>query len=336
MKQIVVSKNEAGQRFDKLLFKYLSNAPASFIYKMLRKKNIKLNDKKADGKEMLKVGDTICIYLSDETYEKFCAKAPQKSAGHPADGGHEHIEVIYEDDDIILLNKPTGILSQKAKPDDHSLNEELISYLYEKGDVTDESLLTFRPSVCNRLDRNTCGFVTAGKSLAGLQLLSRLLKERTVEKYYLCLAAGNVSKSMRLRGSISKDTKRNQVTVRNTKQTEERSDDSIAIKTDIRPLEHYANTTLLEVHLITGKTHQIRAHLASINHPIIGDTKYGDPTLNKAYRKKYGLNNQLLCAYRLVFPELSEPFSHLSGRSFEIDVPPLFAQIQADEAAAGQ
>ena len=180
MKEFTITKNEAAQRLDKYLKKLLPEASSGFIYKMLRKKNITWNGKKAAGSEKLAAGDCIRLYLADETFDKFSAYRPQSTAG--ADG--TRLDVIYEDEDILLINKPCGMLSQKAKPSDVSANEYLIAYLLASGAVTEESLRTFHPSVCNRLDRNTSGILTAGKSLKGLQELSAALKERTVNKYY--------------------------------------------------------------------------------------------------------------------------------------------------------
>lgn len=181
MQKITVSANEAGQRLDKLLGKYLSNAPMSFVYKMLRKKNIKLNGKKAQGNEKLTKGDQVEVFLSDDTWQKF-AGAPGAEKQLPADLARAmessiRLSVIYEDPDILILNKPSGMLSQKAAPSDLSLNEYMIAYLLKKGDLKLAELATFRPSVCNRLDRNTSGLVTAGKSLAGLQQLSEILRQ---------------------------------------------------------------------------------------------------------------------------------------------------------------
>ena len=194
MQKITVSSNEAGQRLDKLLGKYLSNAPMSFVYKMLRKKNIKLNGKKAQGNEKLTKGDLVEVFLSDDTWQKF-AGAPGAEKQLPADLARAmkssiRLSVIYEDPDILILNKPSCMLSQKAAPSDLSLNEYMIAYLLKKGDLKLAELATFRPSVCNRLDRNTSGLVTAGKSLAGLQQLSEILRERTVKKYYLTIVDG--------------------------------------------------------------------------------------------------------------------------------------------------
>ena len=195
MQELHIGENDAGQRFDKYLKKLLAEAPGSFVYKMLRKKNITLNSKKADGTEKLSCGDEVKLFLSDETYEKFRAKS--KTVMPEAFSGSEktlrQLKVLYEDADILIINKPSGMLSQKARPEDVSANEYILSYLLREGALTEEEMRTFRPSVCNRLDRNTSGLIVAGKSLAGLQQMGELFKKRTLKKYYLCIVKGRIT-----------------------------------------------------------------------------------------------------------------------------------------------
>lgn len=311
MRALSVTRNEAGQRLDKLLIKYLNLAGKSFIYKMMRKKNITLNGKKCDGSERLIEGDEICLYLSEETISKFSEVQIQKVKKC-------HLDVIYEDENIILINKPSGMLSQKAKESDESLVEYLIDYLLSNGRITEEELKSFRPSVCNRLDRNTSGIVTAGTSLPGLQVLSEVIRERTIGKYYLSVVKGRLQKPAKIEGWLFKDEKTNQVTVTKTEREGARP-----IKTEYVPLKSDGRFTLLEVKLITGRSHQIRAHLASIGHPIAGDSKYGDPALNAKVKEEYGIRSQLLHAWRLEMPkELPPPLTSLSGRVFTAEMPP--------------
>lgn len=289
MQKFIVTPNEAGQRLDKLLFKYLNLAPKSFIYKMLRKKNITLNHKKCNGSEKTAVGDEVSLWLADETIEKFretkCfERVPQ------------HFKVIFEDDNLLAVNKPAGLLSQKAKPEDISANEEAISYLLENRVITEKLLEVFKPSVCHRLDRNTSGLLIIGKSLHGLQHMSELLKERTAEKYYLCLVDGVLTTSKHIQGYLVKDEKTNQVTV-----SESPVSGSHHIETLYEPLGNNGHQTLLKVELITGRTHQIRAHLASVGHGIIGDGKYGSERANDYFRKHYHLKHQLLHSWQMSF-----------------------------------
>ena len=310
MKEFIIEENEAGQRFDKYLAKLLKEAPKSFFYKMLRKKNITLNGKKATGNEKLLKGDTIKLFLSDETFDKFAGSTQVARA-------YCELDIIYEDADIIIINKPAGMLSQPADDDEPSLVEYLIGYLLKKGELTEEQLKTFKPSVCNRLDRNTSGMVCAGKSLAGLQFLSRIFHDRTLHKYYLCLVKGKLDKPAHIKGYLHKDKKTNKVTV-----SKQEFPDSLPIETAYHPLGSNGKMTLLEVELITGRTHQIRAHLAGTGHPLLGDTKYGDNEFNKQYTR-HGVKHQLLHAYRLVIPE--------TDQTFVAPVPELFFKIINEE-----
>lgn len=320
MKQIKVQEAEANQRLDKLLSRYLKKAPKSFLYKMLRKKNITLNGKKADGSEKLQSGDEIRIFLSDETYEKFAGQEIPVKNQYPV----KALDIIYEDKHILLVNKPVGMLSQKAKPSDISLNEYLLGYLYQRG-IWDETA-PFKPSICNRLDRNTSGIVVCGKSLAGLQQMSELLRNRSLHKYYQCLVKGQMKEAKRIEGYLWKNTATNKVQI-----LKEAREDAQPIVTEYRPLYVMDDATVLEVCLITGRSHQIRAHLASIGHPLIGDYKYGERSINEQYKKNYGLEHQLLHAYRLVLPELSPPLEALSGREFKAKLPKQMQTILDDK-----
>ena len=315
MKEITIQKNEAGQRFDKFLAKYMNQAPKSFFYKMLRKKNITLNDKKATGNEKLLEGDTVKFFLSDETFEKFAGNTQVPRA-------YCHLDVVYEDKDIIIINKPAGMLSQPADDGQPSLVEYVTGYLLKKGELTEEQLKTFRPSVCNRLDRNTSGIVAAGKTLQGLQMLSGLFKERTLHKYYLCIVKGVIKEEQDVRGWLLKNEKTNQVRI-----FKNETKDARPIHTKYRPLADNGQETLLEIELLTGRTHQIRAHLSYMGHPIFGDPKYGDAVLNKKLTSGYGLHMQLLHAWHLVFPELSGDFEGLSGKSIYAPAPKQFVSI---------
>lgn len=321
MREIVIKENEAGQRFDKFLKKYLSEATGGFLYKMLRKKNIVLNEKKATGNEKLNCGDTVKFFLSDETIDNFSGN--QKTSAPYENMPDLALPVLYEDDHVLIFHKPAGLLSQKSKPEDLSVAEYVIYYMLQTGSLKKEELATFKPSICNRLDRNTSGLITAGKSLAGLQKLGKLFKERTMKKYYLCLVKGRLEKKQHICGFLHKDEKTNTVWVQENRLLKE----DLPIETEYEPIAWKKDVTLLKVHLITGRTHQIRAHLASVGHPLIGDTKYGEEKVNGRYRTKYHLKWQLLHAYELIFPKLDPPFEALSKRKVTAPVPKEFYQI---------
>lgn len=360
MQIINIGQNEAGQRMSKLLMKYLDKAPASFIYKMLRKKNIVLNASKADGTEILKAGDEIKLFLSEDTIAEFrslgAAEAISKAPSKPVSRRLEHAEaklshgttaslgselkrewIVYEDRNVLIVNKPFGILSQRAEKTDCSLVEMLSEYLLDTGAIDARQLETFKPSVCNRLDRNTSGLVIAGKTLLGLQAMTELIRNRSVRKFYMCIVKGKVPQGVtHIRGFLKKDEKTNRVTI-SEKRT---SDADERIETKYRAVRTYPGYTLVEVELLTGKTHQIRAHLASVGNPIIGDEKYGDRAVNQFFKKGCRLRSQLLTAYRLCFPEIAvsipeteernpgaaKQLNQLSGKMIDIRLPREFSE----------
>ena len=323
MREIVIEKNEAGQRLDKFLAKYMNEASKSFFYKMMRKKNITLNGKKCEGNEKLAEGDVVKLFLAEDTIEKFSSVQVQEVK-------KVDLDILYEDDEIILVNKPAGMLSQKAKETDESLVEDLIDYLLGSGKLTESGLRAFRPSVCNRLDRNTSGIVAAGKSLAGLQMLSGVFKDRSIHKYYQCLVSGEIRDVKTVDGWLLKDEKKNQVRILTdveAKRFEGKGGDEEPkrIRTKYEPIATDGRFTLLRVTLLTGRSHQIRAHLASLGHPIVGDFKYGG--VSKVNPSGRTVKYQLLHSYRLEFPKLAEPFAYLSMKVFEAPLPGYFGSV---------
>ncbi len=327
MKEISISPVDEGQRLDKYLAKYMPEAPKSFFYKMMRKKNIVLNGKKAAGMEKLCNGDIIKLFLADDTIEKFRGKAQEKTkVYHDQKSKKLKLDIIFEDDDILVVNKPVDMLSQKADKNDVSLVEYISCYLDEKKDKKDGEFEGFKPGICNRLDRNTSGLIVAGKSIKGLQSMNEIFRERKLKKYYLCIVKGHVDGFKRIDGYLTKNENHNTVSI-----SKEMTDGAYKIVTEYEPLAYGSlqggSYTLLKVHLVTGKSHQIRAHLKSIGHPIVGDSKYGYKDVYKIFRKEFDLRHQLLHAWRL---ELSNdeivPVKY-RNKVFEAELPDEFVRI---------
>ena len=379
MRAFQVSPNEAGQRLDKLLAKYMDTAPKSFFYKMLRKKNITLNGKKAEGSEKVAEGDEIRLFLSEETIEGFqsdkrrgaggavATELKEKSLPTVKKGGVETTdgmceagelgrqapmlkayEIVFEGKHLLIANKPAGELSQKAKKDDVSINERIVEYLKITQGIGQDS---FTPGVCNRLDRNTTGLIIAGKSLAGLQEMAELLKNRSLHKYYLCLVAGTAEKKQHLTGYLKKDAGTNMVQVvseEDFKKLGLNAGEYDRIETELIPLLTKNGYSLAAIQLITGKTHQIRAHLASIGLPLLGDTKYQGSEMHNSGKIKGSaeqqkkqqlvkgcleqvnrglhLRYQLLHAYMLQFPKLNGALSEVSEAVITVEPPAKFAR----------
>lgn len=300
MKKFVIQKNEENQRLDKYLKKLLPNASASFLYKMMRKKNIVVNKKKVEGNEKLVAGDVVSVFLSDETFAKFHVNAEElKKEYEVLKGlGLKGLQVVYEDSEMLIVNKPYNMLSQKATDKDLSANEYLLGYMIRKGELSFEEFCTFRPSVVNRLDRNTTGLLLFGKTLSALQNLGEQMKNHDIRKFYRAVVAGELNEEMHLKGYLLKDEAMNKVTYYKNP-----VEGASYIETDVMPLQVKNGLTLVEIRLHTGKTHQIRLHLSDIGHPILGDMKYGNEKINRKYYESHKVSHQLLHAYRLEFPD---------------------------------
>lgn len=339
MQEIIITEAYEGQRLNKFLGKYLDAAPQSFIYKMLRKKNIKWNNKKASGNEILSRGDCVKLFMTDETIAKFRKDGAIPVFVDSNEENHKGLlnvskrllpDILYEDGDVLILNKPTGILSQKAKPEDYTINEQIVDYYHEKKGANP----LFVPSVCNRLDRNTSGVILAGMSLKGSRSLSAMLKERTLDKYYLTVVSGKVPGLERVKGYLTKQSTHNRAVIYTSQEEAEKNgaDKASYIETQYEPIAYGkikdTDFTLLRVKLITGKTHQIRAHLHSMGYPIIGDGKYGYKHINNLVKKEFSLKHQLLHAYCVTFPEdVLDLSPDLSGLMIKAIPPEQFLEI---------
>lgn len=334
MKEIIIQPREEGQRFDKFLRRYLQNAGNGFIYKMLRKKNIKLNDGKASGKEILKDGDKISIYFSDQTLEAFTEnQSTEASKTQESDtSGHgirinaemEHLipDILYEDEAVLILNKPAGLLSQPDRSNALSAVEWIREYLLHSGTMSEEDFRFYRPGVVNRLDRNTSGILLAAKNLKAASELSEWIRLHQIQKYYLALVKGDLSHPGSLQNHFYTKKSDSGSISRIGKST---SEDGKIAKLNYWPISQHViadrQAALLQIELMTGKTHQIRTQFSAIAHPLAGDPKYGDPAWNLAIKRKYGLRRQFLHAYRIVFPVSEGYLSKLSGMQLEAPIP---------------
>lgn len=319
MREIRVGKNDSNQRLDRFLKKYMDEAGTGFIYKMLRKKNIKVNESKASPEMMIFEGDTIQLYLSDETIDKFIGtKEVRKSKLAP--------RIIYEDENLVLVNKPAGILSHGAGEEfEENIVDSLVTYLIQKGDYIPRIEKTFSPSICNRLDRNTSGVIIGAKNSEALRLVNKAIKEGSVRKYYKTIVKGTIKEDFEHKGFLIKDEDRNLVDI-SDKQGERSKD----VYTKFRVIMSKGGYSLLEVELITGRTHQIRSTLQTMGYPVIGDRKYGNSVVNDEFRKKYGLENQWLHGYRIVLNGLEEKLDYLNSREFIAEPDQLYVKIEQE------
>lgn len=340
MQKVIVTKREAGWRFDRYLRKMLPQASPGFLYKMLRKKNITLNERKAAGNEIVAAGDSVELFFSQETFLKFSGEiSAQRGEGwdsicREAFRTLGDIPVIYEDEDILILNKPAGVLSQKAEKDDLSLNEWMLGYLLEKGRFTAGEAGHFKPSVCNRLDRNTSGLVLCGRSVKGSQFLTKILRNRSLHKYYVTYVKGQIGQETVLKGYLKKEEAKMRSTILTEEQYRRRESANPEAQREYKPIEtvikpllydRKRDCTKLEILLVTGKSHQIRAHLASVGHPVLGDRKYG---WRPGRAEEEILKYQVLHAGRMEFPKIEGDFAYLSGKCFEAPQPELFTAYE--------
>lgn len=306
MKELTVGRNDAGQRLDKFITKAFPDMPWTLLYRAVRTKHVKLNGKRAQPADRLCEGDTVTLYLNDDVLTK---KAREVRELPP-------VEVVYQDANIMLVNKPVGLsVHDDESGCEDTLIARVLKMLSDSGEYSPDEENSFVPALCNRLDRNTCGIVIIAKNADALRTMNRMIAERRVKKHYLCLVHGvPEKKSATLKAYIRKDTEKKHSYV-----TDEPADGALTMITRYELIKTNGSVSLLSVDLMTGRTHQIRAHMAHIGHPLVGDGKYGS---NELYRKS-GRKWQALCANSVTFDfgGEGEALNYLEGKTFSVPDP---------------
>ena len=313
--KIEIGINESGQRLDKFLRKWLKDVPLGAIYKAIRKGDIKVNGKKKKEKYFLEEGDIVDASYIESKREVYEIKA--------VDSGF--LKKVYEDKNMIIVEKWPGVLVHSdSKSKDPTLTDYVLSYLYDKGDYDPKESVTFKPSPCNRLDRNTSGMVIYGKNYESLKMLNEMIRERYISKYYEAIVKGTIKDGL-YKAYIHKDNAENLSNVfdRPGKNTKEKS-------MKVKNIKSWGLYSFVELELITGRSHQLRAHLAHIGNPIIGDLKYGEVKTNSFFYNKYGLDYQYLYAYKLHFKNCDEELSYMENKTITASLPPIFKKIKKD------
>ena len=320
MISLKIGKNEEKQRLDRFLKKYLASAPLSVIYKIIRK-DIKVNGKRKQENYILELGDEVSIYLSQEDMDRYSAKKKRGVA-------KRQFKIIYEDENILIVDKPYGLLTHGDSTErKNHLANQVLDYLIEEGAYNPRSERTFSVAPANRLDRNTTGLVIFGKNAESSRELNRIIRERnSIEKYYLTIANGELKKPLHLEGEMVKDERKNRVKVLDPSRDTSKGTKSMI--TDVAPLARSKGYTLLEVMILTGRTHQIRAQLAASGYPLLGDVKYGTPALNRKAKDSFGVTTQLLHAWKLRFKEIEGSLAYLSGKEFKAEPAENFEKIK--------
>ncbi len=317
MKEYVINSADEGQTLLKYLEKVLPGAKGGVVFKALRKKNIVLNGGKATGKEVLKERDSVKVFFSDEVIESFKPKFGKDAA--KVSVKKEELKrfkknIVFEDTNILIVNKDADLLSQSDGSGSISLNDMLLSYL--ENEVKHYAV---KPSVCNRLDRNTSGLVLCGKTQKGLKALSEVIKDRSLKKYYYAIVLGELKGKLELKGYLHKDKEKNMAEITEDKRYEDSDPvETIAEKEGKIRVKNY-DLTLLKVQLVTGKPHQIRAHLLHAGYPVLGDMKYFTED-SRACSELLNIKRQMLHAFRVEFPKMDKEFSSISGKSFEAEL----------------
>lgn len=315
-KEITIGQNDAGQRLDRFLIKAFPSLTAGVINKAVRNKDIKINGKRSEISYKLKYGDVLYIFMPDRLLEANYESEDFTQAG-------DKLNIIYEDENILLADKEQGLAVHSDESGNvDTLINRIKKYLYEKGEFQPENESSFAPALCNRIDRNTGGIVITAKNAEALRILNEKIKNRELTKKYLCIVIGKPDKEEALLTAyLQKDSESNQVTV-----TDKKTSDNLTIKTKYKILDSFGKLSLLEVDLLTGRTHQIRAHMAHIGHPLLGDGKYG---INRE-NKKYGSKMQALYSYKLRFDFVEDAgaLNYLNKKEFTVQLVPFLAQYK--------
>ena len=303
MREFIINESENGLTLEKYVFKVLPSAPMSFVYKLFRKKDVKVNGHHQEKKYRLSENEIVAIYISDVQFDEFQKEKSLNPNLKIKDW------IIYEDNNVLFVNNPRGLLVQKASLNDESLDQLVIEYLMATNQYDPNKELGFVPGPAHRLDRNTSGIVAFGKNHDSLTMLFDLFKNHDlINKHYLALVVGTIEKDKDIiTAPLKKDEKNNKVVV---------AKDGKTAQTVYKVIKRYNGYTLLDVTLLTGRTHQIRVHMAYINHPVVGDSKYGNFEMNKEFKEKYHFSNQFLHAYKIGFGELDYPLNNLSKKEF--------------------
>ena len=308
MKELIIGKNDAGQRLDRFVGKSVPLLPESLLQKYIRLKRIKLNGKGAKRDVRLSDGDCIQLYINDEFFEKPKEENSYLKVGKP------RVSIVYEDENILLADKKPGVLCHSAGQWDYNtLIANIQAYLAQKGEWRPKEENSFAPALCNRIDRNTGGIVIAAKNAEALRIINEKIRDREIEKYYLCLVHGRPSPpSGRLENFLFKDASKNQVYVKSKSEPGART-----AVTEYKTIRSKGPLSLVECHLLTGRTHQIRAQMSYAGWPLLGDGKYGSERFNKTY----GETGQALYSYKLLFsfPTDAGMLNYLRGREFSVD-----------------
>ncbi|WP_426349606.1 RluA family pseudouridine synthase [Alloiococcus sp. CFN-8] len=316
--KIEIGSNEAGQRLDKFLRKLLKDVPLSAIYKTLRKGDVKINGSKKKEKYVLELGDVV------EIRDITTTASNKKKVVNFQKVDPSHLKIIFEDENLLILEKWPNVLVHGDKKGEITLTDFALSYLNDKGDYLPEQEVTFTPAPCNRLDRNTSGMVLFGKNFEALKQLNEMIRERKIKKYYMALVKGKMQ-SGTYEAFIMKDSENNI-----SKIYDEEVPMSKKIAMEVKLIQTDALYSLIEIDLITGRSHQLRAHLAHLGYPIIGDQKYGERKVNEFFINKYGLNYQFLYAYKLIFRNCTEKFQYMENKTVAEALPPIFKKIKKD------